>query len=92
MGRGRQRKEVEAEGSRRRRELRRGRTLVVTGDHYSRRLRLREKVEGNEPRVGGEAAGREILFSRNAWSAVGSTKMKIERVAARGLKSAQEGM
>jgi hypothetical protein len=63
MGRGRQRKEVETEGSRRQRELWRGRALTVTGDHHSRRLRLREKVEGNEPRVGGEAAGREILFS-----------------------------
>jgi hypothetical protein len=49
-------------------------------------------VEGNEPRVGGGSGRQGVLFSRNAWSAVGSTKKKIERVAARGLKSAQEGM
>jgi hypothetical protein len=43
-------------------------------------------------RVGGGSGRKGVLFSRNAWSAVGSTKKKIERVAARGLKSAQEGM
>jgi hypothetical protein len=42
----RQEKGKEAEGSRRRHELRRGRALAVTGEPHSHRLRLRENEEG----------------------------------------------